>query len=321
MARPSPQATGHLPAPEPPPEPGLGSELYTGPFHAALRAAIQDRGLTLERLQSHLARQGIRVGVSTLSLWQHGHTRPSRGRSLQAVRALEEILRLPPGTLTALLAAGDASGPAAGWPGRRQEGLDEGGGPLGELLDDLPGSRDQTLEVLSLHQTMLVDGERRPRSIRSRTLFRARRDGVDRHVARYFGNPECDIERVQIRPGANCRLGEVRRHPSAPVLVAELLFDHVLAAGETWVLDDLIVGGTGVCTDLAHGFRHPEAQCLLEARFDPGALPARCHAYARSGLYTDRHRVGELRLNSHGTVHLAASDVRAGVLGIGWDWE
>src|SRR4051794_30388853 len=111
------------------------SLLYTGPFHAALRAGIRERGLTLERLRWHLARRGIPIGLSSLSQWQHGHTRPGRDNSLRAVEALEEILRLPPGSLTRLLAVED-------FPARpRKEGLDESGGPLGELLDSLPGSR------------------------------------------------------------------------------------------------------------------------------------------------------------------------------------
>jgi hypothetical protein len=145
---------------------------------------------------------------------------------------------------------------------------------------------------------------------------------VDRHVLRFFGGPECDIERVAVRPGANCRLGAVLRHRSAPVMIAELVFGQSLRAGDTWVFeDDLLEDGNDACTDAAHAFRHPEAQCLLEVRFHPAALPAGCHAYARSGLYTERQRICDLTLSSHGTLHLAATNVRAGVLGIGWDWR
>jgi hypothetical protein len=302
--------------------PAAGPEvLHTGPFHTALRGAIRDRGLTLQRLQAHLARRGIRVAVSTLSLWQQGHSRPRSHTSLTAVRALEEILRLPSGTLVRLLAAPEPTGSPQGRDPRTPGGLAEYG-PVAELLDELPGSRDGYLDVLSWHQTLTVDAERRPRLIRSRTVLRAARDGVDRHVLRYFGGPGCDIDQVQVRPGGNCRLGRVRRHPSAPVLVAELLFGQTLRAGDTWVFDDeLVQRGAGTCTDMAHAFRQPEAQCLLEARFAPGAVPARCHAYARTGLDTDPSRVCDLTPTSHGTVHLAATDVRAGVLGIRWEWD
>src|SRR5206468_428808 len=81
----------------------LGSVLYTGPFHAALRAAVRERGLTLDRLRSHLAERGIRVGLSSLSDWQHGRSRPLRAGSGRAVAGLEDVLGLPRGSLARLL--------------------------------------------------------------------------------------------------------------------------------------------------------------------------------------------------------------------------
>src|SRR5256885_8599794 len=80
-------------------EPDLAQLLYTGPFHTALRAAVRERGLTLDRLRAHLARRGIPVGLSSLSDWQHGRRRPRSAASLRAVRALEEILGIPPRSL------------------------------------------------------------------------------------------------------------------------------------------------------------------------------------------------------------------------------
>src|SRR4029450_7869746 len=78
------------------------SPFGTGPFHAALREAIRERGLTLDRLRSHLARRGVSVALSSLSAWQHGNARPGVS-SFRAVRALEEVLRLPSGSLIHLL--------------------------------------------------------------------------------------------------------------------------------------------------------------------------------------------------------------------------
>ena len=106
MARSSYEAAARIPRAAA----GLDSLLLTGPFHTALRAAIRERGLTLDRLRWHLAQRGIRIGLSTLSLWQHGHSRPERDSSLKAVRALEDVLGLPP-TICGVTGGG-SSGPA-----------------------------------------------------------------------------------------------------------------------------------------------------------------------------------------------------------------
>ena len=82
----------------------LDSALRGGPFHVALRAAIAARGLPLQRVQHHLSRHGVKVGVTSLSYWQQGARRPQRPESLRAVRALEEILQLPEESLIRLLA-------------------------------------------------------------------------------------------------------------------------------------------------------------------------------------------------------------------------
>ncbi|MGW5418568.1 helix-turn-helix domain-containing protein, partial [Actinomadura geliboluensis] len=69
-------------------------------FAGALRQAVQASGLTLERIRHRLGRRGLTVSVATLSYWQRGRSRP---RSRTVVVALEEILQVPPGTLTELL--------------------------------------------------------------------------------------------------------------------------------------------------------------------------------------------------------------------------
>lgn len=297
----------------------LGNVLHTGPFHAALRAAIRARGLPLDRLRSRLVSRGISIGLSSLSDWQHGHSRPERANSMRAVKALEEILELPPGTLVRLLAArrhGDDAG------ARRQEGLDEHSGPLAELLDSLPGSRACDVDVLSYQTRAVVAADRSSPLVHSRLLVRARRGGVDRFVVRYFGDPGCAIDRVVVRPGANCRLGRVRRHPAAPVLVAELLFDEVLGVGDTWVFDEQVFDDSGVeCVELGHGFRHAAEQYLAEVRFHPTTLPVECFAFARAGLDAARRRTRTLTLSRYHSVHLVVHDVSAGVVGIGWEWR
>ena len=281
--------------------------LYTGPFHAALRAAIRDSGLTLDRLRSHLARRGIWIGLSSLSDWQNGRCLPVQPNSLRAVRALEEILGRPPDSLARLIVA-------------RRPGLTDIGA-MAELLDTMPGSRDRGVELISVHNKITIDSLHRLVRTWSRTAIRALRGGVDRHIVRYYGNPGCAPTLVQPRALGNCRLGRVVPHATEPALVYELLFDQTLSAGDTWVFEAQTVDLTGgTCTEFAYGFRYPADQYLLEVRFHPAALPARCYTFAQHDLSDERHPTGTLTLSRHNTVHLVASRVSSGVLGIKWDW-
>jgi hypothetical protein len=294
----------------------LPSLLSTGPFHVAFRAAVRERGLTLDRLRWHLARRGVRVAVSSLSDWQHGHSRPGPA-SMRAVSALEQILGLPRDSLVRLLVAPDGAGQAR----RPREGLDERADIVAQLLDDLPGHGLRDVDVLSRHDKVCVDARRRASVVWSRMAVRARRDGVDRFVLRYFGDTGCDVAGVRIRLLENCRLGEVRRHPTG-VVVAELLFDEVLSAGRTWVFEkQLIDDSGGPCTEYAHGFLRAEEQYVLEVRFDPAQLPVDCHAFGKPGLHDERRRTADLTLNRQHAVHLNASRVRAGLVGIAWSWR
>ena len=296
---------------------GVGTRLEilleTGPFHAALRAAIRRRSLTLERLRCHLRREGVSLSAASLSDWQHGHVRPGPASSGRVIRVLEQVLEVPGESLARLLAMRDA---------HTEEGrLDEQGGPLGELLDRLPGARELDLDVVTKQEKVLVDVERRATGAWIRLLVRARRDGVDRKFLRFFGDPGCDLDQVRLHSLEHCRVGRVLRHPTAPVLVAELLFTEVLRTGDTWVLEYALHDPTGEsCEEYAHGIRTTEQHFLLEVRFHPEMLPVDCHSYARIGLAEPRLRRTDLALSNDNAVHLAVSGGAAGVIGIAWSW-
>lgn len=77
--------------------------LRDGPFELALATAIDQSGLTLDRLCERLAERGVVVSRATLSYWREGRSRPERARSLDAVSGLEAVLGLPPSSLLMLL--------------------------------------------------------------------------------------------------------------------------------------------------------------------------------------------------------------------------
>ncbi|HEX8868748.1 MAG TPA: hypothetical protein VF821_24015 [Lentzea sp.] len=286
----------------------------TGPFHLVLRDAIRERGLPLERLRSRLAERGIDVGLASLSDWQQGRAWPRRPKSLRAIVALEEILDLPEQTLTNLLCSHQPP------PFRPRQGVDEYSGPMAELLDELPGARAWRLEVLTSDQVVHVGPDRSPSRLAGRVVARARHDGVDRTVVRYYGGPGCDIDQVEVVPGRNCTLGKVLRHREGRVLAAELLFGQRLQAGETWVWEEEVRDPVASRTDCAHGFRRPEGTCLLEVRFHPDALPCRVYEYFRADLFVEQHVLTELPLSVHNSVHVTTTGMTSGVIGINWEW-
>ena len=186
-------------------------------------------------MQARLASRGIPLALSSLSDWQHGHRRPGSASSFRAVRALEEILGLPPEALMRLLVA-PYPVPGKVMPLRPRHGGDEPTGELARLLDGLPGSREHALDVVHAEEKAVIGADRRTASFWRRLVVRCVRDGADRYILRYFGDRGCRIDRVGLFGLENCEVGRVLRNPSG-VLVGEILFGETLACGDTWVFD------------------------------------------------------------------------------------
>ncbi|NEB01482.1 hypothetical protein [Streptomyces sp. SID13726] len=301
----------------------LDTALRGGPFHVALRAAIAARGLPLQRVQHHLSRYGVKVGVTSLSYWQQGARRPQRPESLRAVRALEEILQLPEESLIRLLAENDDRSAAERPAARSYRSLLAASGVLEELLAELDSPLDGGLHTLGHHERIGIGTRRELRSRESHHIVRAHREGVDRFVAVHHGDPGCVPERMTVQALENCRTGRVRWHHDTGVLVAELLFDTRLRTGDTFLFRYGVEDGTGgVSREYVRGFGAPGGQYALQVRFDETALPVRCHRFAQHSPAAPRSGRQDLPLTGrHHSVHLVEPRVRSGMVGIGWDWE
>ncbi|MBO2458297.1 hypothetical protein [Actinomadura violacea] len=291
-------------------------------FDSVLRTAVQARGLGLERLHARLAERGIQVSVASLSNWQRGRCRPERSRSLSAVQALEEILELAPGSLTALLGPRRPRGRwAHNVPGALSyRDVSQVHASVDRLLDQIRNPVDGQLRWLSCDETVRVGAGRDERSVRTRVVFQARTDGVDRHVAVHY----CEKEMLpDIRRASHCRLGQVRTDPEAGVTAAELLFEHPLRRGETYMVDYEFGYSRGgpEATFYQRWFRHPMHMYLLHVHFEPDALPARCLRVWQPNTVTPPADVAELRLSGWRAVHVAEMEVRPGVHGIRWEWD
>lgn len=299
----------------------LAEVLRHGPFHVALRAAIDARGLGLDRLQHRLAERGLRVSTTSLSYWQHGRTQPEKPNSIAAVGVLEEILGVPANALVSLLGPRRARGPRTIRAEReRPEVVLGGGAAMRELCDEFPAAREHRVDVLSEQVTVYIDAERREARLVTALLVRARRGGIDRYVAAYRGDPGCEIDRVRVLAGRDCEIGRVVRHDQRPILLAELMFGQHLAEGETHLFSYEVNDATAETTGHGRGFRAPVDQFILQVRFDPEALPARCYSFAQAKLAKNRHETGDLALSARHTVQLVETNVQPGAIGIGWDW-
>ncbi|GAB2838188.1 hypothetical protein GCM10027074_00590 [Streptomyces deserti] len=301
----------------------LDSALRAGPFHAALRAAIAARGLPLQRVQHHLARYGVKVGVTSLSYWQQGARRPQRPESLRAVRALEEILQLPEESLIRLLTEADERSADQRPAGRSYRSLVEASGVLQRLLTELDCPPDGGLHSLGHHERVTIGARRELAERESHHIVRAHRDGVDRFVAVHHGDPGAVPQRMRVHALENCRTGRVRWHHDTGVLAAELLFDTRLRAGDTFLFRYGVEDGTaGVSREYLRGFGSPGGQYALQVRFDTAVLPVRCHRFTQHSAAAPRSGRQELALSGrHRSVHLVEPRARSGFVGIGWDWE
>ncbi|MFF4544429.1 hypothetical protein [Streptomyces sp. NPDC001435] len=301
----------------------LDTALRGGPFHVALRAAIAARGLPLQRVQHHLSRYGVKVGVTSLSYWQQGARRPQRPESLRAVRALEEILQLPEESLIRLLAEADGRSAGQRPAARSYRSMIEASDVLERLLAELGWSLDGGLHTLGHHERVRIGARRELAGRESHHIVRAHRDGVDRFVAIHHGDPGCAPERMAVHALENCRTGRVRLDRDTGVLVAELLFGTRLRSGDTFLFRYAVEDGTaGLSREYLRGFGFPGGQYALQVRFDPTALPVRCHRFAQHSPAAPRSGRQELTLSGpHRSVHLVEPRVRPGIVGIGWDWE
>lgn len=296
-------------------EPDVAQALRTGPFALALDVAVDVSGLTLERLAGLLGERGINLSRATLSYWRSGRSQPERAASLSALPVLEDILRLPAGSLFALLRPRSTE---PHWVRRPRGSLSRRrvwpAPPA--LLAEIDAPPDGQVEMLAVNDLFLVQAETGGRLLRVRLVMRALRDAIGRTVVFYQADDMSDPAPKWASLG-HCRLGRVRTE--ARVTVAELIFDRRLAAGEHLIVDYEQHFNSDRTNVYHRSFTRPCGLWTCEVKF-AGALPSRVFRFRQRHTDDDYRDVEEVWL---GTDHIASTviqDVKPGISGLRWQF-
>ncbi|SDF93739.1 hypothetical protein SAMN05216553_104269 [Lentzea fradiae] len=290
-------------------------------FAEALTKAIDNSGLSLERVRHHLGARGMRVSQSTLSYWRRGRSRPERPESLKVVTALEELLGLGEGFLTDRL--GDKR-PRGRWVDQAmslEDMWDSRATDLGEVMARIDRLQPTASTYLTVRDRQVIGPDRREVEMHSTGVVQALEDGVDRFLAIQLADPD-DLGVPSIEAGPPCRLGRVRGDDSTGFLVAEVLFDRVLRAGETALVDYRVRMRPGAQSEVCdRRFLRPVGDYVLQVDFHPDAVPARCFEFTRPSLQEPETALNELWIGTTASTHIHVRNSKPGIRGVRWEWE
>lgn len=183
------------------------------------------------------------------------------------------MLGLPVNSLLRLLDAAESHPDTDRPPARTYRSLMDASGAVERLLADLESPADGGLHTVGHQERVRIGPVRQMQHRDSQHVVRAHRDGIDRYLAVYIGDPGCDPGQVVVSARENCRTGRVRWDRETGVLVAELLFDTRLRAGDTYLFGYGFEDGTGgPCGEYLRGFTFGGGQYVLQVGFDEEAL-------------------------------------------------
>lgn len=289
-------------------------------FADALTTAIQQRGLSLERIRARLAKAEVPVSTATLSYWQSGRSLPTRSRSFHTLTELERILGVESGHLSQYTYTAD---------GRTRRGVFAWQTvlPASELastiIDDLGlEMRGQVTRVMVM-DALTINPDRTESTQDSRLIWRAERNGLPRWpivLEQDAHTAEGAVPSVSALLG--CRVGEVVEVPERHLIVAEMIGPRPLRRGELFASEHRVTyAATGLASFRMQRALSESVRVLgLAVRFDPGALPARVEWRVQASLDAEASEVEPVAL-AGGEGQVVRTDARPGVYSLYWEWE
>ncbi len=285
-------------------------------FAEALREAIEARGLSLDRVRAHLVSYGHDVSIATLSYWQTGRSLPVRKASVQALGALEVVLRVPRGSLAAKLPTQRIRRREPPPQLHREPALRLG--VAHAIADQLGLAWSDGFHRITQHDQLTIDADRRIAGQVVNDLIVSDRDGFNRYLVGYSSD-EVGIS-LEIEPLEGCRVGRIVRDPRLTLTVVELLLPQNLRTGEPWQVRHRVhtVGGARRVDAWRRVYLTRLREASVEVTFPPDDPPLHVGVYVgpdvEDAVYSPTQLTGRNLL-----VH--RSDHGPGTIAVRWDWD
>ena len=279
------------------------------PFAAALDSAIAARGLTLDQVRRHLADHGVAVSTATLSYWRRDLRQPENERSHHAIALLERFLDLPRTTLTGLLGKPRPRGRRATRPEPPH---------IAALLAKLayPGEGRRTL--ISAHDVFTVSPDGTERGVRSRIVIHGLAGPVTRHVIRYQSDHR--PHRPTLTAVSYATPGRVLTDPDTGLMVAELVLDRPIRAGDHAVLEYEVAAHPSHPVSYYSRTLHNALSEYTQLIHFEGRPPTSCTSYWRATPTAPTRLRQPVPMGASRTSCLVVRDGCRGIVGTNWTW-
>lgn len=289
-------------------------------FAEVLTAAIQARGLSLERIRRHLDKAGVPVSIATLSYWQSGRSLPTRARSYHTLIELERILNVEPGHLTQYTYTSDGRTRREAFEWQKVLPSRE---IVAQVIDDLGIDMQGELTRIAHHDQLTIGADRSEQIHEMRVIWRAERSGVPRWAV--VSEQDADIPtRQSIDALMGCAVGEVFEIPERHLLIGEMKASRQMHRGDLFTVDYRL---TSTPTEMP-SFRLLRAvsntlkTLTMVIHFHPDSLATRVRAGVQESMDDEDQPDETVDIPvSGGEAQYVWTDAKPGVYSVRWEWD
>ncbi|MBK8464147.1 MAG: hypothetical protein IPL36_14370 [Nigerium sp.] len=293
---------------------------HTPTFAEVLTAAIQARGLSLERIRSHLDQAGVPVSIATLSYWQSGRSLPTRARSFHTLVELERVLGVEAGHLTqhTYTADGRTRRETFEWQ-KVVPSLDV----VSEVIADLDLDWHGELTRIAVQDHLTIGRDRSEQAQEVRVIWRTERSGLPRWAVVSEQDAQGATSQT-VEPLMGCALGEVVEFPERNLLIAEMTAHRPMQRGELFACEYRLTSTPTTMPSfrLLRAVSNTMKTLTMVIRFHPDAQPVSVRAGIQASMDDDDVPADTVDVPiSAGEAQHVWTDPKPGVYSMLWKWE